>query len=120
MKRVFFFITLCTLGVAQTSEFININGYVMEIESDEALPYANIMVKNSDIGTVSNADGYFTLVNVHRDNIALKISYIGFETKTLYLTVEEIEAGPIQVKISPKILQGNQVDVVAVTILQCF
>jgi hypothetical protein len=69
--------------VAQTTQ--SIRGSVVDIDSKTPLPGANIIVTTSDpvIGGAADVNGYFTLRNVPIGRHTLKISYIGYETKTL-------------------------------------
>lgn len=59
-----------------------INGKVFDDITNEALPFATIVVKESDpiIGTVSDANGNFTLKNVKVGRQKIVISMIGYAT----------------------------------------
>lgn len=112
MKSIFILIVMCTIGLSQSKETMNINGYVMGKESGEAMPYANVLVKNLPWGTTTNSDGYFALEGIPKGEITLMVTYIGFETKTIILDAKRIETGPIFIEISPKTIQGDAVEVV--------
>jgi len=45
------------------------------------LPYANIIIKGTRVGTTTNVDGYFTLLNIPGDTLTLQVFYIGFIPK---------------------------------------
>ncbi len=74
-------------GPAIKNKF-NLSGLVRDKQTGEALPYANVGVKGTVIGTFTNADGYFTLINVPSDTSTLLVSYIGYNTVPIYLTPE--------------------------------
>ncbi len=112
MKNVFILIVMWTIGLSQSNETMNINGYVLDRESGEAMPYANVLVKDSRWGTTTNSDGYFALEGIPKGEVSLMITYIGFETKTIDLSAKQIESGPISVEISPKAIQGEVVEVI--------
>lgn len=60
---------------------IEIRGKVLDQKSNEPLPYANIGIKNSSLGTVSNEQGEFDFfVPVDLKNDSLMVSYIGYKT----------------------------------------
>jgi len=65
---------------------INLTGVVKDKMTGEALPFANVGVKGTVLGTYTNADGYFTLINVPTDTSTLLISYIGYKNGTIFLT----------------------------------
>lgn len=64
-----------------------LSGIVKDELTGEALPFASIQVKGaSAIGTVTNADGYFTLLKVPTDTSVLVVSYIGYPKAEIFLT----------------------------------
>ena len=79
-------------GKAVKSNY-KITGRIVDETSGESLPYVNVAVKNSTIGTSSNVDGYFTLLNVPSDTCTLVTSYIGYKSEEIYLTPESPVVG---------------------------
>jgi hypothetical protein len=63
-----------------------LSGLVRDKQSGEALPFANVGIRGTSMGTFTNADGYFNLVNVPSDTSTLLISYLGYQTSTISLT----------------------------------
>ena len=65
MKRIFFlgFISLFFIGqiVAQDKNFTTVQGTVISESDGLPLPGANIQVKNTSIGTVTDLNGKFKL-----------------------------------------------------------
>ena len=60
----------------------SINGKVFDDITNESLPFATIIVKDTDplIGTVSDVDGNFILENVKVGRQAINISMVGYDT----------------------------------------
>ncbi|MGI9547710.1 MAG: carboxypeptidase-like regulatory domain-containing protein, partial [Flavobacteriaceae bacterium] len=58
------------------------NGAIYDASTGETLPFASIMIRNTDVGTSTNADGYFLLQNIP-DTSEIIISYLGYQPKTL-------------------------------------
>lgn len=58
-----------------------IKGKVVDESSQESLPFATVIIMDSDpvIGTTSDIDGNFSLENVPIGRYNLKISYLGYE-----------------------------------------
>jgi ferric enterobactin receptor len=54
-------------------------GIVKERETGESLPYASIAIVDSQNGTSTNADGYFSLSSDKSDSITIIISYLGYQ-----------------------------------------
>lgn len=66
----------------QTPEYIN--GVIIDIETGNPLPYANIFVKTKNIGVVSNEKGQFSINKEFVDETdTLRFQYIGYITKNI-------------------------------------
>ncbi len=63
----------------------NISGKIIDVITGETLPFATISVKNTTIGSQTNVDGLFTLLKVPSDTSVLEVSYIGYQTRRIYL-----------------------------------
>ena len=90
---------------------ITISGVVKDKESGETLPFANVFVKNTNIGTTTNEDGFFTLFNVPSETSTLQVQYIGYKVEILVLT-QEIVKDKITILLIP---DDNQLDEVVVS-----
>lgn len=73
------FICLCSIIEAQ----ITISGKVYDKAASEAIPFASIGIKGKSVGTVSDENGYFTIIlKDASDADSLKISAIGYRSKS--------------------------------------
>lgn len=63
----------------------SLTGKIIDNTSRETLPFVNISVKGTTIGSSTNVDGYFTLLNVPNDTVTITCSYLGYDKQTLYL-----------------------------------
>jgi hypothetical protein len=91
---------------------VNLKGYVRAAGAGETLPYANVLVKNTSQGTLSNVDGYFVLVNVPAGLCTLRVSYIGYEPVELPVMLTDGKE-PVIVSLKSQILRGESVTVTA-------
>lgn len=83
MKKKLFLLVLlvvANLVVAQTK----VSGVVVD-NTNQPVPYANVVFKKSTIGTVTNEDGRFYIESSNTYE-ALVVSFVGFETKVIPLT----------------------------------
>ena len=67
-----------------TCVYININGQIIEGMvfnelNKEPLPYANVIIENTDIGTTTDSAGLFKLNDIKPGLYNLIISYTGFK-----------------------------------------
>ncbi|MCL7752169.1 TonB-dependent receptor [Polaribacter sp. Z022] len=81
MKKSFSLYLLLLISVNLYSQNNSIAGKILA--DNEVLPYANIYLKKTKIGTSSNENGYYSLKNIPNGNYTLVISSIGFKTKTV-------------------------------------
>jgi len=61
-------------------------GVIHDKATGEALPFANVQIKGTSIGTSTNVDGYFTLLKVPSDTSVLVAQYVGYEKSEVFLT----------------------------------
>lgn len=54
-------------------------GIVKEKETGESLPYATISIAETQKGTMTNTDGYFSISSDKIDSVTLIVSYLGFQ-----------------------------------------
>ncbi len=80
----------------------SISGRVID-EQGAPLPYASIIVRNTDIGAVSNQEGYFRIQLQPNTNYQLRIQYVGYRTRdtTILTRTGDIM---INIKLSPESL----------------
>jgi len=74
-----------SLPLYATGQNITISGVVKDMQTEETLPYATILVEGTSIGTSTNVDGFFTLHKVPSDTATLIIRYIGYEPNILQI-----------------------------------
>ena len=85
-----------------------ITGSVMSAEDDEAVPGVNIIVQGSQIGTVSDIEGKYS-ITVRIDTTAtLVFAYVGFLSEEIVVNDQE----EINVKIEPEISALSEIVVV--------
>jgi ferric enterobactin receptor len=63
-----------------------LSGIIHDKSTNEALPFATVMVKGTTVGASTNADGYFTLLKVPSDTSVLVAQYVGYEKTEIFLT----------------------------------
>lgn len=93
----------CSLALCLAQD--TIEGRIVDAETGEPLPYAKVYTANK-IGTLSNLDGYFRLVE--HENTKLKITYIGY--RQLECTAAEARG---VMRMEPLVNQMGQVTVLA-------
>ena len=70
--------------VQDTIKFVTVRGHIIDNENKTPVPYAAIGIAEENIGTITNADGYFELkVPVSFVGSALLVSHLGFLSQSI-------------------------------------
>ena len=89
MKKLTMIIVLFFFGVTSIlAQERTITGQVTSESSGEPIAGANILVQGTSQGTITDSEGNFEL-NVSESAEAFKVSFVGFEEKTVALTEED-------------------------------
>jgi TonB-dependent receptor len=87
----------------------SIKGRVLDRETGDPLPYANVVLVNTVIGAASDAEGRFHLRGVPAGMHTLRVSYIGYLTTNRDVAVEEGATVEVEFKLSPQAVAGEMV-----------
>lgn len=91
-----------------------IKGVVIDKESKAPLPRASVSVTSLRIGGVTDKDGKFQFeAPVGEHNIEAR--FVGYETKTLKVSVKSGETSEVSFELSSQSIQTNQIVVVGLT-----
>jgi len=81
---------------AQEVEDAHLVGHVLDEKTGEHLPYVNVQLKGTDIGTVTDESGHYFLKNLPVGRQTVVFSYVGYET--LELPVNIVEQKTVELK----------------------
>jgi outer membrane receptor protein involved in Fe transport len=68
-----------------------IQGVVMDQNTDEPIPYTNILVVNTEIGAATDDNGNFFILNVPPGRYTIEVSCLGYQTKIIKDVIVEID-----------------------------
>ena len=87
------FISLSSLGQGI------IRGKITNSINNQGVPFANIILLNTDLGTISDEEGNFEIVNVPPGLYNVRASYVGYKSTTAY-EIQVSLAKPVQLDFS--------------------
>lgn len=87
MKKAVQIIIVLLLASAGLNAQVKVSGVIRDAETSETLVGATVMIENTQIGTHSDAKGYYEISNVKRGDAVIKVSYVGYETKLKSVTL---------------------------------
>ncbi len=109
-KRIFLLFFLLSFCAPSAYSQKVIHGTVRNKKSNEPLPYANIQVKGTYLGTISNLDGVYIL-KLKKLPATILVRYIGYISKEIMITEKSPETQDILLK--PTILKMKAIVVTA-------
>lgn len=122
MKPYFtlFFFCLLLVNVASYAQGnSSISGTVIDSLTQRPIEFANVALARPDSptpidGTICDESGKFTLSKVEMGEYQLRISFIGFETRVVPVTIsekrEDIDVGTVIISPTPQILEAVTVE----------
>ena len=111
MKKHSLILLLC-LSLFDSFSQVSISGIIQESGSGERLPYANILIKEIDLGTTTNENGYFTLDGNIKEGMVISASYVGYKTESIIIT-DAVLNGPIEINLVALTSTLNEVVIAA-------
>lgn len=99
MKKIFILFLISCMGALSFSfgRTIKLSGYILD-EKGTALPYANIMMKNSTLFAVANEQGYFQLTIPNAGSYQVRVLLTGYETHEQLVNLEKDTALQVTMK----------------------
>ena len=108
-KTIFLFLMISISAVSQNG----ITGIIFDGEFNEPLPFANVFVEGTEIGTTSDFDGKYE-IEISPGNYTLLFSFVGYETKKVedVQVSEDVLFSNVDVVLNPA---SSQLEEVVVT-----
>jgi TonB-dependent receptor len=114
--RTFFltaaFLTVILLPAAGFAQGI-LQGSVTDSTNKEDLVGANILLKKTAIGGISDIDGKFRISNIAAGQYTVRVSYLGYKTKEIDITITDGGTTQITAALLPDVLEGQEVIITA-------
>lgn len=98
---------LCVVLIPITAQAATLSGFVTDQSNGESLPFANIALKGTPLGAVSNDNGYYAINNIPAGTYTMVVTYIGYATYRDSLTLQATENRRFDFSLAPKTLQAE-------------
>jgi len=94
---------------AQLFNKVIISGFIYDAANGEAMPGANIYIKDIQLGASANNSGYFVINDVPPGKQVLQVSYVGYKTKfvTLYINIQHTKS--VRIELEPESVKMNEI-----------
>lgn len=88
-----------------------LSGYVKDVQDGQNVPYASILIKEINSGSITDEDGAFS-IELPIGRYHLEIRSLGYEAKQLEIEVTQ-DSQPIEIRLKPSIVQLRAMEVSA-------
>ena len=102
---------LCLLAVraSLSAGTGTVSGKVADRGTGDPLPGANVMIQGTSIGASTDLDGKYSLTNVPAGRQSMRVTYVGYRTVTLDVTVGENATLAQDFHLVAQVLEGQTV-----------
>lgn len=100
---------LMTLTKIEAQQKGNISGKVLDASNKEPLYGANVFIQNTAIGSATDLDGNYKIINLEPGKYNVVYRYLGFKTKTIEITVVSGRTVQNNVELQLDAITGDEV-----------
>ena len=113
MKMIFLYLLvfICSINLLSQPQNPQIEGYVFS--GNKPLEGANIILKGTIMGAVTDKYGYYQFTNVPRGNFILRASYIGYKSQEVVVHLRGRNISKINFNLEEDLIQTENVVVSA-------
>lgn len=108
----FLFFIIASLSQAQNA---NIRGFVYETENGEPVIFTNVYLQGTTHGATSDVNGYYSITKIPVGNYTLMVSYLGYDTLKMAISVKDAEIITKKLFLKKSALQLKTIDISAET-----
>ena len=110
-KKLIFttFFIAAQITFAQT---FKLDGQILDASNKSALPFANITLEGTTLGSASDADGRFRIEKINAGTYTIIASYMGYSTYKMPITIP-YEDGELTILLEPEAIQLEEYVVTA-------
>jgi hypothetical protein len=94
MKFTYTLLVVFAVSLSAFSQGI-IRGRIFNPVNNQAVPFANVLVMETELGAISDEEGFYEIVNVTPGLYNVRASFVGYKTATAY-EVQVTQAKPVQ------------------------
>ncbi len=80
-SHLLLFVLIAALTISGFSQTGKIQGRVFDAKTNEALPFSNLIIYGTQIGSTSDLEGNFTFTGIEPGFVKLKVTSVGYESK---------------------------------------
>ncbi|NUN71350.1 MAG: carboxypeptidase-like regulatory domain-containing protein, partial [Bacteroidetes bacterium] len=91
----------------------SLQGSISDSLNRESLVGANIFLKGTAIGGISDIEGNFRITSVPAGTYTVRFSYLGYKTKEVSVTIRDGAPASVNAALLPDVIEGQEVVITA-------
>jgi hypothetical protein len=96
-------VLICRSGISFAQE-IQVKGTVVEVDGKTPLPYVNVFVPGTTVGTRTDANGKYTIGIAAAEADSLRFAFLGYKTVTLPLSRQPQQVMNVRLQVASRSL----------------
>lgn len=117
LKPVTIFLIFTSIIFSQSTG--QLRGTVTDSLTSESLLFANVLVKELNVGTSTDEHGYYYIPSLPaNNNYTLQVSYVGYATKTLSIVIAPNKITNVDIQLSPINVELQTIETVGKSIVE--
>ena len=112
-RRLYLLTSLLLLTINVFAQSGTLRGNIFDTDTGEPIIYGNLQLRGINLGTTTDFEGFFTLTNIPVGNYQVVVTYIGYDSLSLPITIKENQITYQRINIQPNSIQLSTVDVSA-------
>src|SRR3989339_1480839 len=77
-----------------------LRGFIADSLSGEALPYANVYIRELNRGANTDFRGFFVMASLPYRRVTIVISYVGYKSKQFFINIEPNIVNDLRVQLA--------------------
>jgi len=112
-RRLCLLTSLLFLTISAFAQSGTLRGNIFDTDTGEPIIYGNLQLQGTNLGTTTDFEGFFTLTNIPVGTYQIVVTYIGYDSLSLPITIKENQITYQRINIQPNSVQLSTVDVSA-------
>ena len=113
LLRKLIIVTVLLFGFLFANPGGDLSGYIRDTETGEPVPYANVVLKGTDLGDATDVHGRFVILDVPAGKYTIFVSMMGYSSFTTEVQIIENKDKRLDLEIVPTDIQTEGVYVTA-------
>jgi len=90
-----------------------IKGKVIDADTKESLPGANVLIRGTSRGAATNSIGEFTIKDLQQGEYVLDVRLIGYQSKSIAVIIKAGEVANDSAELSPAMIELGEIEVIS-------